>query len=47
MKAWTIGSNEEFGIYNGEKLALEHDVIVVAGNYRIDVCIHNFLPRTP
>ena len=35
--AWTIGSNEEFGTYDGTNLAKKNKVVVVAGNYRLDV----------
>jgi carboxylesterase type B len=35
--AWIIGSNEEFGSYDGTKLAKNNGVIVVAANYRVDV----------
>ena len=35
--AWIIGDNHEFGIYDASKLATTHGVIVVAGNYRLDV----------
>lgn len=30
--AWIIGSNEEFGLYNGTHLAAEHGVVIVAAN---------------
>ena len=35
--AWTLGSNGEFGLYTGEHLAVSHDVVIVAANYRLDV----------
>ncbi len=35
--AWSIGGNGEFGLYTGEHLALRHDVVIVAANYRLDV----------
>ena len=34
--AWIIGQNEEFGLYDGSKIAMTHGVVVVAGNYRLD-----------
>ena len=35
--AWTIGGNGEFGLYTGEHLAMQHGVVVIASNYRLDV----------
>jgi carboxylesterase type B len=35
--AWVIGSNYEAGDYDGTNLARNHKVVVVAGNYRLDV----------
>jgi len=34
--AWILCDNFEFGIYNASHLATTHDVIVVAGDYRLD-----------
>eukprot|EP00041_Stephanoeca_diplocostata_P014737 m.277601 g.277601 ORF g.277601 m.277601 type:complete len:617 (+) comp19783_c0_seq3:181-2031(+) len=35
--AWEVGSNNEFGAYNGANLAKKHGVVIVAANYRLDV----------
>jgi len=35
--AWTLGSNEEYGTYDAKEFAIKNKVIVVAGNYRLDV----------
>eukprot|EP00036_Acanthoecidae_sp_10tr_P011896 CAMPEP_0182927034 /NCGR_PEP_ID=MMETSP0105_2-20130417/12989_1 /TAXON_ID=81532 ORGANISM="Acanthoeca-like sp., Strain 10tr" /NCGR_SAMPLE_ID=MMETSP0105_2 /ASSEMBLY_ACC=CAM_ASM_000205 /LENGTH=689 /DNA_ID=CAMNT_0025064959 /DNA_START=20 /DNA_END=2090 /DNA_ORIENTATION=- len=34
--AWILGSNEEFGLYDGTALAARHGVVIVAANYRLD-----------
>lgn len=34
--AWIIGSNEEFGMYDGTNLAAKYGVVIVAANYRLD-----------
>ena len=34
--AWILGSNYEFGEYDGAELAHKFGVVVVAGNYRLD-----------
>jgi len=34
--AWIIGSNREFGVYDGANFAKKNGVIIVAGNYRLD-----------
>ena len=34
--AWILGSNHEFGVYDGAYLARKHGVIIVAANYRLD-----------
>jgi len=34
--AWILGSNWEFGRYDATTLVEKYDVIVVAGNYRLD-----------
>eukprot|EP00937_MAST-01D_sp_MAST-1D-sp2_P000528 g528.t1 len=34
--AWLLGSDTEFGIYDGSTMAQKHGVIVVAANYRLD-----------
>jgi carboxylesterase type B len=34
--AWVLGSDTEFGVYDGTTLAEKHGVIVVAANYRLD-----------
>ena len=34
--AWIMGDNDEFGLYDGSRLATAHGVVVVAANYRLD-----------
>jgi carboxylesterase type B len=34
--AWILGSNDEFGLYDGTDLAAEYGVVIVAANYRLD-----------
>jgi carboxylesterase type B len=35
--AWTVGSNEEYGTYDAKNFAEKNEVVVVAGNYRLDI----------